>query len=813
MLLWLSAAGASAQLPQAEVRAGGLWLPFGCRTLDSYPNYTSKPANLVLSKYGGWKARRIGTGTGFFRVEKIDGRWWAIDPEGYLFIHMALNSVNLDHQTPDQIYAMMREHGFNGFGSWTDETIVSNSTLKAQTPMAYTPKISMLASYRQTRVPRIEMPVFDDAFETSAMQQAQGFAPYVNDPHVFGYMTDNELSFNYDGLAKHLAITDPADKNYTTAIAFLTDRGKTPATWGQSDHEAYMALMAERYYSVVKNAIRSVDTNHMIIGSRCHSAERQVKDFMINAGKYVDVFSTNHYHRWSNRSVETKNMSEWSGRPLMLTEFYTKGDDTAMLDTGAGWYVRDQTSRARFYQNFISTFTESKHVIGFHWFKYMDGDNNCGVVSPTGAPYTELLNSMKQMNTGIYDFIDYIDRRHAPDTVLGPEADAYFDGGTNKGTNPELRVKYATSSSFNTFRQTYLRFNVSALSGPIDSAILRLNSIDANSESGSYQAELVTNDTWGETTIDSGNRPAGSTVLGTWSEGGDVIVDVTSVLAEAVATDGKLSIRIISTLNNGSIPEYGAREHSDPAARPQLMIYGTNAAPAASSDLYATPKNTAMVVAAPGVLGNDSDTESDPLSAVLVTPPASGSLVLNSDGSFSYTPANNFTGTTSFTYKTNDGEDNSAIVTVSLNIQTAFETWAAQGGGSVTFINDLNHDGVADGLAWLLGATHPTQTAAGLLPPANVSNGKLSISFQNLKAAARGSATLDLQYSKDLGITDPWESHTIAVPETSSTDPSGVVFVITTNGDMNQVQATLPAAAAGSGGKVFVRLKAQLPTP
>src|SRR5439155_1608273 len=50
------------------------------------------------------------------------------------------------------------------------------------------------------------------------------------------------------------------------------------------------------------------------------------------------------------------------------------------------------------------------------------------------------------------------------------------------------------------------------------------------------------------------------------------------------------------------------------------------------------------------------DVDGDPLTAILVTSPAHGTLNLNSDGSFTYTPALNYNGPDSFTYKENDGE-------------------------------------------------------------------------------------------------------------------------------------------------------------
>ena len=80
----------------------------------------------------------------------------------------------------------------------------------------------------------------------------------------------------------------------------------------------------------------------------------------------------------------------------------------------------------------------------------------------------------------------------------------------------------------------------------------------------------------------------------------------------------------------------------------------TNRAPTANPDAYSTAEDTTLV-AAPGVLANDSDPDHNPLSAVLVAGPSHGTVSLNPDGSFTYTPATNHTGSDSFTYQASDG--------------------------------------------------------------------------------------------------------------------------------------------------------------
>ena len=77
-----------------------------------------------------------------------------------------------------------------------------------------------------------------------------------------------------------------------------------------------------------------------------------------------------------------------------------------------------------------------------------------------------------------------------------------------------------------------------------------------------------------------------------------------------------------------------------------------------------------MVSAAEGVLANDTDAQVDPLTAVLVSDVTHGSLTLNPDGVFTYTPAANFHGTDTFTYRANDGFQDSAVTTVTITVDS-----------------------------------------------------------------------------------------------------------------------------------------------
>lgn len=92
--------------------------------------------------------------------------------------------------------------------------------------------------------------------------------------------------------------------------------------------------------------------------------------------------------------------------------------------------------------------------------------------------------------------------------------------------------------------------------------------------------------------------------------------------------------------------------------------------PEAIDDAYVTGEDdTLTATVAEGVLANDLDGDGDVLAASLVDGPESGELTFETDGSFTYVPAPQFSGTVTFTYRISDGKAESATATVTVTVQ------------------------------------------------------------------------------------------------------------------------------------------------
>jgi len=250
--------------------------------------------------------------------------------------------------------------------------------------------------------------------------------------------------------------------------------------------------------------------------------------------------------------------------------------------------------------------------------------------------------------------------------TLLPGADAFVlstTPSTNYGGDNELVVEQDV-----TVHHSYLQFDVPGGTVPLG-ATLRLYVTNPSNDGGTvfsvantYKAQAIP---WEEMGITWDNAPdvAGTPLAssGTASSGTWVEWDVSA----AVTQTGVISFGLTSSSTNSV--RYSSREGSHP---PELVLQtDPNASPSAVNDAFTTNYGDELVVGAPGVLGNDSDPDNEPLHALLVTAPAHGTLTLQDDGSFVYVPDAEFQGVDSFRYAACDAANGISLAWCNVHVR------------------------------------------------------------------------------------------------------------------------------------------------
>lgn len=422
--------------------------PFKTRIVSLLPGYKFSKKSEIYSKYGG-RTDKKSSATGFFRVEKAGNRWWCVDPEGYLFFNVALNSISMGGSernkqalkdkfgSPEnwilQSIRMLQENGFNCAGSWSDHKAIIEANKKSDKLFAYTVNLNFMSSYGKERGGTFQQPghtgypndaifVFDPEWEAFCDRHAKQVLNYKDDPCLFGYFSDNEMPFRLKSLDNFLLLPEN-DPGHLAAAKWINDQGISKEQITNKNREEFLAFVAERYFSAVSKALKKYDPNHMYIGARFYSDEKNHIEFMKTAGKYADIISNNYYNKWTPDSTDMVNWTNWTGRPFIITEYYTKGEDSGMPNqSGAGWIVRTQKDRGLFYQNYNLALLESGNCVGWHYFKYQDNDptatgvdpsntdSNKGIVNNYYEIWTPMMELMKELNTHVYSIIDYFDK-------------------------------------------------------------------------------------------------------------------------------------------------------------------------------------------------------------------------------------------------------------------------------------------------------------------------------------------------------------------------------------------------------------------
>jgi hypothetical protein len=266
------------------------------------------PSPKDWDKFGGWAAGPQLKGSGFFRTEKVKGKWWLVDPAGRLFFSHGIDCVQMLDTTPideraswfadfpgnQPEFAVFRSRGnalkghyegrtpecfsFAGanllrkYGSdwrevyprlihqrlrsWGLNTI-ANWSDGATYRLRLTPYTDSLGSDRAKRIEGSggywgKFPdVFDPGFTDGLRRAMEGMRNNsAGDPWCIGYFSDNEMSWGDDvSLALGALQSPPGQAAKQTFIADLkakyADVEKLNEAWG-THHASWEALLQSR---------------------------------------------------------------------------------------------------------------------------------------------------------------------------------------------------------------------------------------------------------------------------------------------------------------------------------------------------------------------------------------------------------------------------------------------------------------------------------------------------------------------------------------------------------------------------------------
>ncbi|WP_291560916.1 agarase [Bradyrhizobium sp.] len=343
---------------------------------------------------------------------------------------------------------------FNTLGCWSDE-LVANA---GSSPLATTPTAALGASFRLHRRDEIFPDVFDPAFLGHIRASAKNrCTKRRNEAGLLGTFIDNELYWSPDWRGADelltLFLNLPAHRpGRVAAIIRLEERyrefsqfnavWRTPArSWEEfgnirhveapffrmppggpndaletkvnlanptraaffADCDAFVAVVAEQYFDLCVSAIKAVDPNHLVIGSRFgYQPHSRV---IAAAGRYLDVVSFNCYDSDASAAIDAYAAG---GKPCLISEFSFRGDDSGLPNTsGAGPRMASQIERAKCFERYVTAALRKPAVVGYHWFEHadqpaegrFDGENsNFGTVTINDEVYEELTETMTRIN-------------------------------------------------------------------------------------------------------------------------------------------------------------------------------------------------------------------------------------------------------------------------------------------------------------------------------------------------------------------------------------------------------------------------------
>ena len=445
---------------------------FDTRLATTLKGFTPNTAEVEFDEYGGIVSDTRYEATGFFYTKKVNDRWFVIDPLGYPCYVTGINhTVYAYSQSKYQTKAMSRLFGTDekwaiSTTRWLKKDLGFNVALGTDSQILgvergaataiYVPGVGKYASSVGLNsstggttdfLYNGAMPVFDPAFKTFVEANTIPFVEkFADNERILGFISDNELPTSDTMLTDYLTLDPSIAANhysYVCAWKWITEfTGKSgeeinvakidelSAEVGVNLRLLFKGFVYDKYFSVMQPAIKKAAPNHMYLGVRLLTGTQWGEWVGRFDGYWCDILCVNYYGEWEIPTEQIINFQKWTGKPIMITEFYAKGADAIGADgkpftnaDGAGWICATQTERGYFYQNFTLRLLESKNCVGWLYFQYIDNDptddtvergqknSNKGIVNSDldREVYKDYHSQIGLINKNAYSLIEYFD--------------------------------------------------------------------------------------------------------------------------------------------------------------------------------------------------------------------------------------------------------------------------------------------------------------------------------------------------------------------------------------------------------------------
>ena len=352
------------------------------------------------SRYGGWARGPKLKATGHFRTEKHDGKWWLVDPDGYLFWSHGITGVHFRARTK----VGERKHYFEEipkeFGNdWNIDFAKANLAAK------YGPDWEKAAGdLSHRRLKSWGMNTIANWSEPKIYGMKR--TPYTVAIHYAGYGKDalagllKEPETFRELLRKRLAKEKGVTANDPWCIGYFVDN---EIRWRKG-------MDPNLYYRIVREEVKRVAPHKLYLGSRLHGhafPHGSKPHIVAAAAKHCDVLSINRYRF----TVSDLTMLKGVDLPIVIGEFHFGALDRGMIHTGLRG-VASQEQRAYAYEHYLKQALTHPNIVGTHWFQFReqtvtgrgDGENyQIGFVDICDTPYQETIDSARRIGRQMYE--------------------------------------------------------------------------------------------------------------------------------------------------------------------------------------------------------------------------------------------------------------------------------------------------------------------------------------------------------------------------------------------------------------------------